>query len=193
MSDILQSWWHLGALRGGRFRGHSSGSLGGGDRHDQRPAPPVLHLPGRRDAGRQLCWRLDVGLLLVSRLPLLYVFKRVMLIELSVAREGLLVFANVSTKAIICSLALILLSSTTGFINLLRGLQTLRMSRVLLMTLSFAYRYLFVLIDEAMRMWRARNRRNYGGRWCLTMSPSGPSTWGSPRDISKRRPAPSPG
>jgi cobalt/nickel transport system permease protein len=131
-------------------------------------------------------------LILVSRLPLLYVFKRVLLIipfvlligvfnifrtgealatmhvwhwQLSVTHEGLLVFGNVSAKAIISSLALILLSSTTSFANLLRGLQTLRMPKVLLMTLSFAYRYMFVLIDEAMRMWRARDSRNFGGRW----------------------------
>ncbi len=131
-------------------------------------------------------------LILASGLPLSYVFKRVMLVvpfvmligvfnifragealasfhvwhwELSVTRQGLLVLANVSAKAVICSLALILLSSTTGFANLLRGLQTLRMPGVLVMTLSFAYRYLFVLTDEAMRMWRARDSRNYGGRW----------------------------
>jgi cobalt/nickel transport system permease protein len=131
-------------------------------------------------------------LILVSRLPLLYVLKRVLLIipfvlligvfnifrtgeplatmhlwhwQLSITHEGLLVFENVSAKAIISSLALILLSSTTSFTNLLRGLQTLRMPKVLVMTLSFAYRYIFVLIDEAMRMWRARESRNFGGRW----------------------------
>jgi len=131
-------------------------------------------------------------LTLVSRLPLLYVLKRVLLIipfvlligvfnifrpgeplatlhlwhwQLSITHEGLLVFWNVSAKAIISSLALILLSSTTRFTNLLRGLQTLRMPKVLVMTLSFAYRYIFVLIDEAMRMWRARESRNFGGRW----------------------------
>jgi cobalt/nickel transport system permease protein len=131
-------------------------------------------------------------LTLVSRLPLLYVLKRALLIipfvlligvfnifrpgeplttmhlwhwQLSITHEGLLVFWNVSAKAIISSLALILLSSTTRFTNLLRGLQTLRMPKVLVMTLSFAYRYIFVLIDEAMRMWRARESRNFGGRW----------------------------
>ncbi|MCX5999217.1 MAG: energy-coupling factor transporter transmembrane component T, partial [Chloroflexi bacterium] len=30
------------------------------------------------------------------------------------------------------------------------------------MTLSFAYRYIFVLVDEAMRMWRARESRSLG-------------------------------
>jgi cobalt/nickel transport system permease protein len=131
-------------------------------------------------------------LTLVSRLPFLFVLKRVLLIipfvlligvfnifragepltamhlwhwQLSITHEGLLVFWNVSAKAIISSLALILLSSTTRFTNLLRGLQTLRMPKVLVMTLSFAYRYIFVLIDEAMRMWRARESRNFGGRW----------------------------
>ncbi len=132
------------------------------------------------------------ALILISRLPPLYVFKRVLLIvpfvlligvfnifragepmatmhiwrwQLSITHEGLLVFANVAAKAIISSLALIMLSSTTSFTNLLRGLQTLKMPNVLVMTLSFTYRYIFVLIDEAMRMWRARESRNFGGRW----------------------------
>lgn len=132
------------------------------------------------------------ALILVSKLPLLYVAKRVLLIvpfvlligvfnifrtgeplatmhlwhwQFSITHEGVLVFCNVAAKAIISSLALIMLSSTTSFTNLLRGLQTLRAPKVLVMTLSFAYRYLFVLIDEAMRMWRARDSRNFGGRW----------------------------
>lgn len=131
-------------------------------------------------------------LILISRLPLQFVLKRVLLIvpfvlmigvfnifrtgepmatfhiwhwQISITHEGLRILQNVSTKAIICSLALILLSSTTSFTNLLRGLQTLKMPKVLVMTLSFAYRYMFVLIDEAMRMWRARESRNFGGRW----------------------------
>jgi cobalt/nickel transport system permease protein len=36
---------------------------------------------------------------------------------------------------------------------------------VLVMVASFAYRYIFVLVDEAERMERARDSRCYGGRW----------------------------
>lgn len=131
-------------------------------------------------------------LILASRLPPLFVAKRALLIvpfvlmigifnifrpgepmvtfhlwhwQVSITREGLLVLQNISTKALISSLALVLLSSTTSFSNLLRGLQMLKMPKVLVMTLSFGYRYMFVLVDEAMRMWRARESRNFGGRW----------------------------
>lgn len=144
-------------------------------------------------------WRAFVGyflfvsvLILLSKLPVLYVAKRALLIvpfvlmigvfnlfkageamasfhiwhwQLSITHEGLQIFLNVLVKASLSSLSLILLSSTTKFSNLLRGLEHLRMPRVMVMTLSFGYRYMFVLTDEAMRMWRARQSRNFGGKW----------------------------
>jgi len=85
--------------------------------------------------------------------------------QFSVTREGLLIFLNVLGKASLSSLSLIVLSSTTRFPNLLKGLEQLRMPRIMVMILSFGYRYMFVLIDEAMRMWRARESRNFGGKW----------------------------
>jgi len=130
-------------------------------------------------------------LLLLSKLPPLYVFKRALVIipfvlligifnifkpgevvasfhiwhwQVSITYEGLLVLWNVFVKASLSILSLILLSSTTKFTNLLKGLEQLRMPRVMVMTLSFAYRYIFVLADEAMRMWRARESRNFGGK-----------------------------
>jgi len=130
-------------------------------------------------------------LLLLSKLPLLYVLKRALVIlpfvfligifnlfkageavasvhvwhwQVSITHEGLLVFRTVLTKASLSIMGLILLSSTTKFPALLRGLQQLRTPRVMIVTLSFAYRYIFVLVDEAMRMRRARDSRNFGGK-----------------------------
>ena len=37
------------------------------------------------------------------------------------------------------------------------------MPRVMIMILSFMYRYIFVLVDEVMRMRQARDSRNFGG------------------------------
>ena len=37
------------------------------------------------------------------------------------------------------------------------------MPRVMIMILSFMYRYVFVLVDEVMRMRQARDSRNFGG------------------------------
>jgi cobalt/nickel transport system permease protein len=85
--------------------------------------------------------------------------------SLSVPRSGWMVFWNVFIKSGVAILSMILLSSTTPFPRLLRGLEQLKVPRVLVMLASFAYRYLFVLVDEAERMERARDSRCYGGRW----------------------------
>ena len=134
---------------------------------------------------------LMAGLILLARLPLLYVLKRsavvvpfVLMIALflpffeggqvagscnvgwwrvSVTYEGLLVLWNVVVKSWLSALGLILLSATTPFPRLLRGLERLGVPRVMVMILSFMYRYIFVLVDEAMRLGRARESRNLGG------------------------------
>jgi cobalt/nickel transport system permease protein len=83
--------------------------------------------------------------------------------QATVTYEGLLVLANVATKAWLCILSLILLSATTNFTDLLRGLEQLKTPRVVVLILSFMYRYIFVLTDEIMRMRQASHSRNSGG------------------------------
>ncbi len=130
-------------------------------------------------------------LLLVSRTPVLYVLKRSLVIipfvlvvaafvpffpqgevagsynvwiwHLSVTNHGLMVLWNVAIKAWLAVLSTILLSATTPLTDLLKGLEQLRFPRLMTMTLSFMYRYIFVLEDEVMRMRRARESRNFGG------------------------------
>jgi cobalt/nickel transport system permease protein len=134
---------------------------------------------------------LMAGLILLARLPLFYVLKRsavvvpfvlmvaislpffeggevagsynVWLWQVSVTYDGLIVLGNVVVKSWLSALSLILLSATTPFPRLLKGLERLGVPRVMVMILSFMYRYLFVLVDEAMRMGRARESRNLGG------------------------------
>ncbi len=129
-------------------------------------------------------------LLAVSKLPPLYVLKRSLVIfpfvllvavfipfskggevagsyniwmwNVSVTYNGLLIVANVVVKAWLCILDLTLLSSTTKFVDLLKGLEQLGVPRVMILILSFMYRYVFVLVDEAMRMQQARDSRNFG-------------------------------
>jgi len=131
-------------------------------------------------------------LLLFSKLPIFYVFKRSLVImpfvlmiaifipffkqgevagsyniwlwQVSVTYTGLQVLLNILIKAWLSILSLILLTSTTKLTNLLKGLEQLRMPRVMVMLLSFMYRYLFVLVDEVMRMRQARDSRNFGGK-----------------------------
>ena len=56
-------------------------------------------------------------------------------------------------------LALTAMMCTTPFALLLEAMRRLGMPQVIVMQLGFLYRYLFVLIDEAMRVRRARDFR----------------------------------
>lgn len=85
--------------------------------------------------------------------------------SLTVYSSGLLVLWNVLIKSYIAVLSMILLSSTTPFSKLLRGFEQLHIPKIFIMLASFAYRYIFVLVDETERMKRARDARCYGGKW----------------------------
>ena len=132
------------------------------------------------------------GMVWLSRVPALYVLKRSLMIlpfigiiaisvpfvkqgdvigsvsigswEISVTRAGLEIFASVLIKAWLSALGLILLTATTRVMDLLKGLEQLRVPGVLIMIISFMYRYIFVLTDDVMRMKQARDSRNFGGR-----------------------------
>jgi cobalt/nickel transport system permease protein len=73
------------------------------------------------------------------------------------------VFLTVSLKAWLSTLYLILLSSTIRFPDLLKALEKLKMPHIIILTLSFMYRYIFVFQDEALRMKRARDARSREG------------------------------
>jgi cobalt/nickel transport system permease protein len=62
-------------------------------------------------------------------------------------------------KYMVSMLALITLISTTPFGDLLVGLQRLKVPSPLIIQLGFLYRYIFVVIDSAHHMLRARNTR----------------------------------
>jgi len=62
-------------------------------------------------------------------------------------------------KFTVTMMALIALVSTTRFSDLLTGLQKLHLPKVLIMQLGFLYRYIFILIDRAQHILRARQIR----------------------------------
>ncbi len=72
---------------------------------------------------------------------------------------GWLTAADVSIKFALGVLALTALMSTTPFAALLEGMRKLGAPRLLAMQLGFVYRYLFVLLDEGMRIRRGRDFR----------------------------------
>ncbi len=127
----------------------------------------------------------------VSRTPLGYLLKRSLIVEpfvffvavfvpffhpgatlaqvslggwhITVYREGTLIFFGIMIKAWLSIVALILLSASTRLTELLHGLERLRLPRIMVMILSFMYRYIFVLVEEVGRLRTARDSRAYGG------------------------------
>ena len=83
---------------------------------------------------------------------------------LSVSEAGLATFALVTAKATIGAFSAVLLGATTGFPDILHGLERLRVPRLLTVIAAFMYRYVFVIADEARRMRAALAARAYRPR-----------------------------
>jgi len=77
--------------------------------------------------------------------------------------SGVATLISVAAKAVGGVLCIVALTSTTPFSELLRALERLRVPRFFLALLSFAYRYLFIFVDEFERMKRAHDARSFGG------------------------------
>lgn len=80
-------------------------------------------------------------------------------LTLTATDSGVIAFATVVVKSWLSVQAALLLATTTHFTDLLYALRALRLPRVMVAILSVAYRYLFVLVDEAERLMRARTCR----------------------------------
>jgi cobalt/nickel transport system permease protein len=107
---------------------------------------------------------------LISRVPLLFLARRILWLEpviLGVAvlslfqPSGTRVFLLMATKGTLCLITMVLLANTTPFAELLLVLRRIHVPALLITTLALMYRYLFVLIDEADRMRRARASRTF--------------------------------
>lgn len=96
----------------------------------------------------QVCWSLKIGYW-----------------KLDVTYEGAWTFLSIIIKSSLSILLLVIASSTTTFPEFLKGLDLLRLPRLLVMLMSFMYRYIFVLLDEARRLMRARSLRYFGSRY----------------------------
>jgi len=75
---------------------------------------------------------------------------------LCVHREGLLLAASIAVKGVISILWVEMVIFTTPILDLLAGLRSLKVPRVVLETLSFLFRYLDLVVDEGQRLKRAR-------------------------------------
>ncbi|MDQ1328150.1 MAG: cobalt/nickel transport system permease protein [Candidatus Poribacteria bacterium] len=133
-------------------------------------------------------------LILLSKIPIKYIIKRAIIIvpfvlliavfipflkkgevaggysfgtlKITVTYEGIMVFWNVMVKSFLSILCMILLMSSVKFPTFLKALEELKIPRLIVMILSFTYRYIFVIQDEFQRMLRAKESRSAGSkRW----------------------------
>ena len=107
---------------------------------------------------------------IVSRMPLRYTLRRMLLVEFFIIGIGVLsllvptsrpIFLAAFIKSNLCVFAMLLLTWTTPFHDILRALRRLRLPAVMLTTLALMYRYLPVLAEESARMQRARASRTF--------------------------------
>lgn len=78
--------------------------------------------------------------------------------------RGWLTLLSVIVRALLSFMALLLLVETHGFDGFCHSLRHLRVPTVLITQLLMVYRYLVVLMDEAVQMTRARRARGYAAQ-----------------------------
>lgn len=78
--------------------------------------------------------------------------------------EGWLEFASILLRGLLTVQGVLVLIYSTDFYRLCRALTRMGIPAIFASQLMFVYRYLFVLIDEAVSMDRARRSRSYGRR-----------------------------
>lgn len=79
---------------------------------------------------------------------------------IAISDTGVIRFASIVIRSWLSVQAAILLTATTQFPDLMHALRHLKVPAILISIISFMYRYLFVLVDEALRLLRAREARS---------------------------------
>jgi len=106
----------------------------------------------------------------LSRMPLKFVLRRLLVVEIFIIGIALLslirptsrpIFISALFKSNLCVLAMLVLTWTTPFQEILHELRRWRLPPVMLTTLALMYRYVPVLAEEARRMSRARASRSF--------------------------------
>jgi cobalt/nickel transport system permease protein len=81
-------------------------------------------------------------------------------LRLAASAEGLGRFVNVALKSWLSVQVAIILASSTPFPDLLKAMRAVRVPRLLVAMFGLMWRYLFVFVDEALRLMRARTSRS---------------------------------
>lgn len=79
---------------------------------------------------------------------------------LTLTQPGLVRFISVALKSWLSVQIAIVLAATTAFPDLLAAMRSLRVPRLLVAVIGLMWRYLFVLVDEVLRLMRAREARS---------------------------------
>ena len=119
-----------------------------------------------------------VATVALSRVPVVFLLKRLAWLSPFILGVALVnavqagargSWQAVAVKSTICLLTVIVVSNTTPFSRILRVLKAAHVPGLLITTLALMHRYLFVLVEEAERMRRARASRTFtprrGARW----------------------------
>jgi cobalt/nickel transport system permease protein len=106
----------------------------------------------------------------MSKIPWRFIGSRILFLEpfafgiavLSLFQQhGFAIFLSILIKSTLCLFTIILLSNTTPFSEILSLFRRIGIPALLITVLALTYRYLFVLIDEAARLRRARDSRMF--------------------------------
>jgi len=76
------------------------------------------------------------------------------------SQDGLARFSSIAVKSWISVLVALVLSASTSFPDLLFAMRAVRVPRLLVAIFGLMWRYLFVLVDEVLRLTRARASRS---------------------------------
>lgn len=95
---------------------------------------------------------------------------------LTASLPGLERFLSIAFKSWVSVQAAIVLAATTPFPDLLVAMRAVRMPRLLVAIFGLMWRYLFVLVDEVLRLLRARAARS-GASADATLKPGGSILW----------------
>lgn len=77
---------------------------------------------------------------------------------------GWVSFCSIMLRGILTIAAAIILVATTGWYGVCMAFERIGVPRLFVMQLLFVYRYLFVLLEEAAQMARARTLRSFSGK-----------------------------
>ncbi len=119
----------------------------------------------------------------LAALPVIFTIKGQVLFEIPVgpwlftaSNQGLARFASVAFKSWLSVQAAIVLAASTQFPELLQAMRAVGIPRLLVGMFGLTWRYMFVLVDEALRLMRARTARS-GQIRETGRKPGGSVTW----------------